>query len=97
MKSIRYLKNVTTLSLDADTCVGCGACTAVCPHGVLAMEEKAVRIVDKDGCIECGACAVNCPTEAISVTPGVGCAAYIISSWIHGPEGASCGGPGGCC
>ena len=37
---------------------------------------------------------LNCPTAAIRVTPGVGCAAYIISGWIHGKENASCGGGG---
>ena len=97
MKSLRYLKNVTTLKLDAEACVGCGACETVCPHGVIAVTGKKAAVVDRDGCIECGACATNCPTNAIQVTPGVGCAAYIISSWIHGPENASCGGPGGCC
>ena len=49
------------------------------------------------GCMECGACAVNCPVAAISVDPGVGCAAYIISGWIHGKDKASCGGGTGCC
>lgn len=97
MQSLRYLKNVTTLKLDPEACVGCGACETVCPHGVIAVTEKKAAVVDRDGCIECGACATNCPTNAIQVTPGVGCAAYIISSWIHGPENASCGGPGGCC
>ncbi|MBI9083126.1 MAG: 4Fe-4S dicluster domain-containing protein [Desulfobacterales bacterium] len=97
MKPMRYLKNVTTLTLDAEACVGCGACQTVCPRGVLALEEKRAVIIDRDGCIECGACATNCPTLAVQVTPGAGCAAYIISSWIHGPENASCGGDGGCC
>jgi NAD-dependent dihydropyrimidine dehydrogenase PreA subunit len=97
MKNLRYLENVTSLVLDAGACVGCGNCTAVCPHRVFAVDEKKAAIVDMDACIECGACATNCPTDAIQVSPGVGCAAYIISGWIHGPENASCGGPGGCC
>ena len=32
--------------------------------------------------MECGGCAKNCPEEAISVNPGVGCAAAIIAGWI---------------
>lgn len=96
MQSIRYLDDVVTLSLDVDTCVGCGMCVEVCPHGVLAMKERKAGIVDRDGCMECGACAKNCPTGALTVTPGVGCAAYIIQVWIKGRENAACGRPG-CC
>ncbi|MBW2428943.1 MAG: 4Fe-4S binding protein, partial [Deltaproteobacteria bacterium] len=49
-------------------------------------------IRDLDGCMECGACAQNCPTNAIRVTPGVGCASYIIQTWIKCKEAASCKG-----
>lgn len=94
MQSLRYIDDVVTLKLSEDDCVGCGACTLVCPHGVLAMNGRKVRIVDLNGCMECGACARNCPTGALGVTPGVGCAAYIIQVWIKGREKASCGGPG---
>ena len=87
MKDLRYLPGVTTLEYDESLCVGCRSCEMVCPHGVFAMNERKVQVVDKDGCMECGACALNCPTAAIRVTPGVGCAAYIISGWIHGKEG----------
>ena len=98
MKTFRYLPGVTTLAYDREKCVGCGSCLIVCPHGVFAKEKgKKVRVADRDGCMECGACALNCPADAIRVTPGVGCAAYIISGWIHGKENASCGGPDGCC
>lgn len=96
MKTMRYLDDVVTLTLNPDACVGCGMCLDVCPHGVLAMEGRKVRIVDRNGCMECGACAKNCPSNALAVTPGVGCAAYIIQVWLKGKENASCGGPG-CC
>jgi len=96
MQRLRYLENVVTLALDAETCVGCGMCLEVCPHGVLARDGRKVRIADRDGCMECGACALNCPVQALQVTPGVGCAAYIIQSWIKGSGNAACGGPG-CC
>ena len=96
MKSLRYLDDVVTLTLDEDKCVGCGDCTLVCPHGVLALNGRKARIVDLNGCMECGACAKNCVVQALSLTPGVGCASYIIQVWLKGKEKASCGGPG-CC
>lgn len=92
MKQFRYLSGVTTLRLEEEKCIGCGQCAMVCPHSVLHINGPKAEIVDPDGCMECGACAVNCPADAIQVTPGVGCAAYIISSWIHGKENASCCG-----
>jgi len=92
MKKYRYLSGVTTLLLDEAACTGCGVCTTVCPHGVFRLNNHKVFIEDRDGCMECGACAKNCPTAAISVTPGVGCAAYVIQTWIKGKEAAACGG-----
>ncbi len=98
MKELRYIPDISTLKLDMDKCVGCGECESVCPHSVFEIRDKKAAVMDLDGCMECGACSRNCPTEAISVEPGVGCAAYIISGWIYGKEKASCGGPdGGCC
>ena len=90
MKDFRYLHNVTTLTLDREVCTGCGQCMAVCPHGVLAVHEGKADLADRDGCMECGACALNCPAGALRVNPGVGCAYYILQSWIKGKEEASC-------
>ena len=92
MENIRYLTDVTTLRLNEKECVGCGICEIVCPHSVFFVNDKKARIQDLDGCMECGACAKNCPTDAIGVTPGVGCAAYIIQTWIKGKNAAACGG-----
>lgn len=90
MQNLRYLSNVVTLGLDEARCTGCGQCVEVCPHAVLALNGKKAHIVDRDGCMECGACATNCPVAAVSVTPGVGCAAYIISGWLYGKQNACC-------
>ena len=92
MENFRYLPGVTTLLLDTEACVGCGMCESVCPHAVFQMKGKKAEIDDRDGCMECGACAQNCPTGAIRVTPGVGCASYIIQTWIKGKETAPCSG-----
>ena len=91
MSQLRYLKNVVTLSLDAEKCVGCGLCTVVCPHGVFEIQNRKAVIVDRDACMECGACSRNCPVEAISVEPGVGCATAVLSSKLSGSGQVSCG------
>jgi ferredoxin len=91
MEKFRYLPHVSTLKLNETLCSGCGACTLVCPHGVMAKSGQKVRVVDLDGCMECGACLNNCPTGAINLSPGVGCAAYIFKAWLKGKGLSSCG------
>lgn len=94
----RYLKNVATLGLDTDKCVGCTRCVQVCPHGVLEMRASKAVIVDFDSCMECGACVRNCAPAALAVKPGVGCAAAIIHGFLTGSEpNCDCGGSTGCC
>ena len=80
MRKFIYLKDVVTLALDQNKCVGCGMCMQVCPHAVLFLENGRACIDNRDACMECGACAKNCPTEAITVEAGVGCAAAVINS-----------------
>ncbi len=93
MDGFRYLGGVATVRLDDAACIGCGMCEEVCPHGIFAVAAGKARILDRDACMECGACAMNCPTKAISVTPGVGCAAAILSGWLTGSKpSCGCGG-----
>lgn len=93
---LRYLSGVVTLKYDVNKCKGCGQCMEVCPHGVFGMEHRKAKIVDKDACIECGACMKNCPFNAITVEPGVGCAAAVLSSGKK-DNVVCCGEKGGCC
>lgn len=83
MKGFSYLKNVATLELDEDTCIGCGMCTVVCPHQVFVLEGDKAVIRAFDACMECGACALNCPVKAINVDAGVGCASGMINEWLE--------------
>lgn len=89
MGQLVYLKDVATLALDQEKCVGCRMCLIVCPHAVLGMNNGNAIIRDRDLCMECGACARNCPTEAITVQAGVGCAAAVINSAL-GRDPSSC-------
>lgn len=82
MKNFCYLRNVSTLKLNTDQCIGCGRCLEVCPHQVFSLAGGKALIIDFDSCMECGACARNCPSEALFVDAGVGCATGLINEWI---------------
>ncbi len=89
MRELIYLRNVVTLALDQEKCVGCGLCLTVCPHAVFSMNNGYAEIGNRDACMECGACMQNCPTGAVTVEAGVGCAAAVINSAL-GRSGSSC-------
>ncbi len=94
---LHYLKNVATLKLNAEKCVGCGMCVNVCPHCVFELRDGKAKITDLDACMECGACFKNCAFSAISVSPGVGCAAAIIKGMLTGSEPTCDCSDGECC
>jgi NAD-dependent dihydropyrimidine dehydrogenase PreA subunit len=90
MERMLYLKDVVTLSLNEEKCIGCGMCIDVCPHAVIGMNgSNRAWIQDRDACMECGACSLNCLAEAVSVQAGVGCAAAVINSML-GRDPSSC-------
>ena len=52
--------------INKDVCIGCEACTGVCPVGALSMNDGKSSC-DESACISCGACAGTCPVGAITV------------------------------
>lgn len=47
-----------------DVCIGCGACTAVCPHSAIEM-KNGKAVIDQKKCKKCLECVKVCPVEAI--------------------------------
>ena len=82
MDTFTYIPRVARITLDKDSCIGCRACTMVCPHQLFTVKDQKAALINRDNCMECGACSLNCPVDAISVTPGVGCAALIVGRWL---------------
>ncbi len=90
MNQLLYLRDVVTLRLEEEKCMGCGMCLSVCPRAVLSPANGKVEIANRDACMECGACSRNCPVEALSVRPGVGCAAAVINSMLGKKNSSAC-------
>jgi ferredoxin len=90
MNHLIYLKDVVTLRLEQEKCVGCGVCLSVCPHAVLSLTNGKIDIANRDACMECGACARNCPAEALNVRSGVGCAVAVINAMLGRKKSSCC-------
>ncbi len=52
--------------VDANKCIGCGACISVCPVGVYELKDGKSVPVNIKKCIECRACEAACPVAAIT-------------------------------
>ena len=52
-------------SIDPVKCIGCTACSRVCPVGCIAGKVKEVHVIDDSACISCGACYTACKFDAV--------------------------------
>lgn len=75
---VKYLKdqNVHVQNADQEVkrskkkCTHCGACTAVCPTGALAVQRPEMSVeFDQQKCSVCELCVPACPTRAMSIRP----------------------------
>ena len=46
-----------------DRCIGCGACSTICPSGAIQI-KNGIPITEKEKCILCGKCIEKCPAIA---------------------------------
>ena len=54
------------VTVNKEMCLGCGACTEVCPVGAIVLGEDGLAESDPNTCLDCGACVATCPVGAIS-------------------------------
>ena len=58
-------KSLLSYEILADKCIGCTACTKVCPSDAISGAVKKTHTIDKSKCIKCGACMEKCKFGAI--------------------------------
>ncbi|HUY01601.1 MAG TPA: CoB--CoM heterodisulfide reductase iron-sulfur subunit A family protein [Candidatus Deferrimicrobium sp.] len=66
----KFKTDAIIASVDLELCIGCGACTMICPFNAVQIERTDLglrAVVIPSVCKGCGTCGASCPREAISM------------------------------
>lgn len=55
---------------DSESCISCGACTAVCASGALHLDDAAKLTFNQSKCVVCQMCIKSCPMGVLKVSYG---------------------------
>jgi ferredoxin len=58
------------VSVDEETCIGCGVCVSVCPDVFELNDDSVAVVIEGADCDSAGCCeeaAENCPVQAITI------------------------------
>jgi ferredoxin len=67
-QGIKYKVFNKKLIWSEESCVHCGACTAVCPSNALVMNQETWCLeFNKEKCLVCGLCIRACPLDVMSL------------------------------
>ncbi|MGB5749515.1 MAG: NIL domain-containing protein [Desulfobacterales bacterium] len=69
-QGVKVKKASQEISRNSKKCTDCGACTAVCPTGALAVQRPDMKVIfDQKKCSLCELCVPACPPRAMEVRP----------------------------
>jgi len=61
---VKLRKNITN---NAERCVDCGACIALCPTSAISFDDDYSIKINGDKCVRCGICVEACPLRALKI------------------------------
>ena len=68
-EGISYKLFTKSIIWQEDNCIHCGACTAVCPSGALAIDKTDWSLTfDREKCLVCELCVKACPLRVMNVS-----------------------------
>ncbi|MCJ7505141.1 4Fe-4S binding protein [Candidatus Bathyarchaeota archaeon] len=65
-EGVRVQEIVSTITIDFDKCMSCGACVSPCPVSAITQKTDWDIEYDEKKCIRCKVCVDACPVGAIA-------------------------------